>query len=115
MVKLEDWKGNRIKPGDTIVIVNTKPIFGASLLHLPNGDKVQITEDPPKHIWDIQEEYKVIGSEEYPCIELKTNGYTIVSSLYGAVWLVNDSSIIICIKDVSDNEQDYYMEYFKVK
>lgn len=112
---LTDWKGNRIKPGDTIIIVNTKPILGASYLNLPDGEKVQVTEEPPGYIWDIQEEYKVIGSEECPCIELKTNGYTIVSSLYGAVWLVNGSSVIICIKGVSDNEQDYYIEYFKVK
>lgn len=114
MVKLEDWKGNRIKPGDTIVIVRTKPAFDTVSITFSKRDEVLVRECAPDHIWEIIEELEVIGDENYPLIHTKVNGFSFISSAHAAVWLGHSSSSIVCIKGVSDNEQDYYTEYFKI-
>lgn len=111
-MKLTDWKGNEIKVGDTIVVVSTQPIFGASFIMFHDGSEIQITKEPPKYTWEAGEEYEVIGSDEYPMISTNMDGHSVMSPLSATIWMMDGSSDIICIKGVSDNEQDYYRWLF---
>lgn len=110
-MSLTDWKGNEIKSGDTLVIVKTKPLAkSAGILY--KGQYHEI-EKYPEHIWSVSEEMKVMGSDNYLMVQEYADGITVLSSLHGLIWLLEGSSTIICIKGVSDNEQEYYSEYFK--
>lgn len=109
-MELTDWKGNIINSGDTIVLVRTKPMFGAGFMLLPTGEYVQITEEPPEHIWQVIAEHKVTGAYPNLITQTEEQGFKFTTTLKNFLMLADG---VICIKGLSDNEQDYYTEYFK--
>lgn len=114
MEKLTDWKGNEIKPGHRVVQVRIKPLFGRSQLCLINNGKLQPLHDildEPEYIWEPLDEYLVQGNEEYMVIFTEQGPYTLATPL-SSLFLFKSDSIIICIKGFSDNEEDFYLNYF---
>lgn len=117
---IADWKGNAIKAGDTIVNVGTKPLFGKTTFGLmfvgKDGEKsfhkLSESEEPPQHIWNVLGEYKVVQRADKLYYVLKTDDITYFLDL-SMMLFGGQPDDIICIKGVSDNEQEYYAEYFK--
>lgn len=113
---MKDWAGNEITVGDTLVIVRTKPFLQPTRVGFFVDGKIEWQEDLPKgpdHCWDILGEHEVVEHEED--LYLRTGpdekGYYWNFQL---PWMGQPYDIT-CIKGKSDNEQEYFLEYFKVK
>ncbi len=109
-----DWKGNLIKAGDIVVRIGTQPLFGSQrfgLLDLKNGGFEQIGETyhPPENIWEVGPEYLIQEIDGKLFYEYGR----VLSSISMIYW--GQDSDIICIKGVSDSEEEYYLHYFKNK
>jgi len=118
---MKDWKGNDIKAGDTIVFVRTTPMFKNLGWMIPKGkgefDFYKSEIQPPEHCWEPSEyqtkehEGKLFyGSKEKASDGL--NYWMILDDFTINFWL--QPHTVICIKGVSDSEEEYYKEYFKV-
>ena len=118
---MKDWKGNDIKAGDTIVLVRTTPMFKNLGWMIPKGKgkfyfyKSEI--QPPEHCWEPSEyQTKEHEGKIYYTSGKSKDRYThwmILDEFTLKFWL--QTHTLICIKGVSDSEEDYYKEYFKVK
>jgi hypothetical protein len=111
-----DWKGNYIKPGQTLIFIRTKPIFSEQKMFIHNfstGENKQVGETVifKKNIWKIINEIDIWEDQnEVMFYTLKIKDNTVHIQLSEFLFTGN---CIVCIKDVSDNEQDYYTQYFK--
>lgn len=105
MGKITDWKGNEIKEGDSILLVSTK------------SSSILVTTEPPKDIWVIELEYTIISDcgRLLAAYGIRWNGFQrIFLEPLDSLSPENlKEGVILCIKGASDNEQDYYTEYFK--
>ncbi|MDO6737117.1 hypothetical protein [Wenyingzhuangia sp. 2_MG-2023] len=116
MENLTDWKGNKITAGQTLVLVRTKPIFGEMKLMLFDFkekmmEQIGETIVSPKHIWELGGEFKVWEDKRGTLFyTLKEDDYKCHIQLSSLFWMNN---AVVCIKGVSDNEKDYYTEFFK--
>lgn len=112
---MTDWKGNEIKEGHIIVIVRTKPFFTAArfgFLDFSNPSKgfeqVGETYKTPEYIWEPRWDMEVV-SLDGKLYYKSNNTYVDISMLN----FFKQDSDIICIKGISDNEQEYFLEHFK--
>lgn len=120
MDRITDWRGNEIKGGDTVITVATKPLFSEMHLYELGEEKGTILSSAkfPEHIWEPQTEYEIISKDDW--IGCKTTVFynqietTMISSIESLSADLLQRGVILCIKGVSDNEQDYYTEYFRV-
>lgn len=120
---MKDWKGNDIKPGDTVVHVRVKklPITTKLVVLDFENDTINVvgTNDTPAKDYD----WEVVGEREV--VSLDGRMYFQHTGTDGIVYRI-DTSIgdfmadpvlagteILCIKGVSDNETEYYLNYFK--
>lgn len=114
---MRDWKGNTIKPGDTIMIVETvqqKAYSKLSAIALAIGSYfIDVKPRKQKGWWPVVE-LKVI-----PCFFAGFTGEEPILVYFpdATAGLLNSESLpdhlVICIKGVSDNETEYYLNYFK--
>jgi hypothetical protein len=108
---MRDWKGNKIKPGDTIVIVETiqqKAYSKLSAFALAVGSYFADVEPRTKKGW-----WPVVELQVMPCImtgfkpEEEPALVCYPDGDYGIV-LPNRLSpnLVVCVKGISDNETD---------
>lgn len=118
---MKDWKGNKIKAGDTIVFVSTKPLFEDFGWMIPKGNGVfevlKLKDQPKEHCWEPRE-YKTQEKDGllfYTPAEEPTDGivrWFILDEF--SMKFFSQPGEILCIKGVSDNEEEYYKQYFNV-
>ncbi len=111
----EDWQGNQIVAGQTLVLVQTKPMFSESkmmLFDFKSGKMEQIgkTITYPKYVWEVGSEFKVWEDKNGTLFyTLQDEDYKIHIQLSSLLWMNNS---LVCIKGLSDNEEEYYTKYF---
>lgn len=123
---MTDWKGNEILEGMTIMRVSTKPLFnniryGFSFIG-ENGESSwnQVGEPvhTPDHIWEIQFEAvvvkrKIIMPDGNKKEALFYTPYKEMNYTFEVEFIdMAQPSDIVCIKGISDNEQEYFLQYF---
>ena len=112
----EDWQGNQIVAGQTLVLVRTEPMFSAMKMMIfdfkeQTSKQVGETIIPPKHIWELCGEFKVWEDKNGTLFyTLQEDDYKCHIQLSSLLWMNN---AVVCIKGISDKEQDYYTNYFK--
>ena len=116
---MQDWKGNKIEVGQTVIIVNVKSMFGGSKSQLmlmtekgfeKIGDETTL---PEGYQWTIVSENNIIPPSTNVTISMGEAPSEIPINQAG-LWLSVQPWQILCIKGVSDNYEEYYKEYFKV-
>lgn len=110
MKNYTDWAGNVIQEGDTLVLVRTKPVLGIMGFFIPSTGVHETIPDtePPLYIWQPVEEFLVRPG--YVVIQ-QQRGITNIMSLSIMMELIDPRSVV-CIKGKSDNETEYYLNYF---
>lgn len=113
---MKDWANNKISEGDTIVVVRTSPLIKSSsfcIMDFSIGKtEVLSTYTSPEYIWEIIGEFSVVkyGDKLYYQSKMEDMIYNFDLSMG---WRGQPSDLI-CIKGKSDNQEKYYLEYFKV-
>lgn len=114
---MTDWKGNIIQDRDTVVIYSTYTAprsFSFGFMDMTNGgkyeEKTRIDYPEEKYKWEFIREMLIENNGQYT-VELSENatmacGVSMLSIFYPEPYA-------ICIKGKSDNQENYYKEYFK--
>jgi len=95
---LTDWAGNEIRDGDTIMEIKIKEYRVIESYYPNDGFITQVDKLDPndyKYTWEV----------------IRETDYNTYLNKYGYI----GDSYIRCIKGLSDNEEAFYLEYFKVK
>lgn len=116
---MEDWKGNKIEVGQTILTINVKSITeGSRLVAMFRDDNgvwheldTKYPVEPKQYLWEIQRQ--AVITEQNSCMTISFGDAPsqisidhIDSFCHAQPWQ------IIAIKWISDNEQEYYDWYF---
>ena len=111
---MKDWEENIIKNGDTIVEIRTSPLFNeAQMMMLHNGKATPIgpTIKMPERLWEVVSEHLVTEINNTLYAEREYEGKTKFTVHFKLI--EHPMNNIICIKGVSDNENDYYLTHHK--
>jgi hypothetical protein len=124
-----DWKGNEIKVGDVVQLVHVNS--GGWIVALSFEELKTKKPTPETYEWEIKTEFTVAPPRR-KCETQRNDGGTITLSfgiptnieykpdecplddLQDAMFHITMDGSIICIKGVSDNQEEYYTEKFKV-
>lgn len=116
----KDWKGNLIQPGDVIFPVATKPFFSGGRIVLMDFSTNDRSKDKTlhewkalEHVWYPGQKYKVIDAGEGALRFETLNSDITVNVCWYFMQFGMQTDTIFCIEGKSDNEQEYYTEYFK--
>jgi hypothetical protein len=96
MEPIFDWKGNEVKPGDEVCIIQT---IDRQMFTLAGQDPA-----PDKPCWHVGAYYKV--DADY-CITSVFEDYTFTQFLKSALLFTDMSCNILAIKGVSDQKPTY--------
>lgn len=112
---MRDWKGNIISDGDTVLFIRTTPVFSRMSLVIPddNGLQTIATQESRKYLWDVESEIVIFDKGGALFYETERDGYKFVLPIEGPFNRVSQS-YVVCIKGKSDNEEEYYNNFFKV-
>ena len=108
----EDWQGNKIEGGQTIVIVQTRPSVEAGVFGFLHGDdfiKLGPDEEQSNYIWEVLEEHK-IWKDSYGILMCTVEENNCMISMRLSIMKLENE--VLCIKGLSDSEKDYYTYYF---
>lgn len=114
---MKDWKGNDIDVGHTIVIVRVGSMFdGATPVFISLKDDTMEIGDPlPKtYVFERNERIKVTEWSRLVMLGAEPSDDTVNEIPINQLdFFINVQPWeILCIEGVSDNEQDYYLNYF---
>lgn len=117
---MKDWKGNEIKIGDTISSYYYKCLFGGSEIvrfDPENGFKQERVGKTPEFCWVLSSRFIVTPpSNSLTIAETDESIGEIPINMADSDWVLPQKHLMcLCIEGVSDNEQDFFEEYFKVK
>ncbi len=106
---MTDYLGNEIKEGMTILTIRVKSQYGERGI-IFNGIYTKDEIQPPSEMWDIlQESYvqKRKGGRLWRCDSVE--GQTYMSLLNDtSPFCFLDKGVIVAIKGVSDNQEQYF-------
>lgn len=95
--KVEDWQNNVINKNDTVSIYRIK-------------DK-----DTGKYCWEKLTEFSIKDCFLFLGVVITIDKTEFVKPLLEVIKPFSESSeFAVCIKEVSDNRDDFYLNYFKV-
>ena len=111
---MQDWKGNKIEVGQTVLIVNVKSMFGGCksqfTIMTENGLQNVGGEiiSPESHQWNIVSEANITPPSANATISIFTGeGASEIPINQIDLWLSVQPWQILCIEGVSDNCEDY--------
>jgi hypothetical protein len=117
---MKDWQGNQIKIGDTISAYYYKHFFGGSKLVAFIEDKDGFSEVPmgisPEFRWALAQRFKVVPPSNE--IILSTNeglGEVGINMVDSCLVLPQKHLMCLCIEGVSDSQELFFEDYFKVQ
>lgn len=119
---MTDWKGNIIEVGHTVVTVAVdNPFAGATMVFgfiTADGEHIQYDSAPIKkeHLWIPTGEYKII--EGNTVTSYNDDFHHEVPIQFIDTWIPTSNflnQLIWCIKGMSDNQEEYYLNYFKAE
>src|SRR5687767_1741613 len=116
-IMLTDWKGNKIKAGDTVVIYRTKeqepPSMRMAIIDFstPDSKLIYLTPEPEKkklkeYTWDYVNEFgPLFEMEDHDGLYFKTkvDEITCIIDIRAERFFYDDDEVI-CIKGKSDSE-----------
>ena len=109
---MQDWKGNEIEVGQTVLIVNVKSMFSGSksqfTIMTENGlqNVGEQTISPESHQWNIVSEANITPPSADVVISMGEDASEIPINQID-LWLSIQPWQILCIEGVSDNCEDY--------
>lgn len=116
---MQDWKGNKIEVGQTVLIVNVKSMFSGSksqfmIMTKKGFEKIgEETILPEGYQWTVVSENNITPPSKNVTISMGDAPSEIPINQI-SLWLSVQPWQIVCIKGISDNNEDYYNEHFKV-
>lgn len=113
---MKDWKGNEICQGDIAVVVNTGSIFDGAVpvMTVIKDDKEHIFKGEPlkkQYLWEPSSRYLITEPGNVFSISLNDKPSTIPINHVDS-YLTTQPWQILCIEGKSDNQDEYYREYF---
>lgn len=107
---MKDWKGNEITVGQTLLKVRVKDYFGGGKVFLldTNGNHEQLSFITPHgYQWTIIDKAIVEPAGTTCHLSFTDNPSRIPINLLD-IWLTPQACEIICIKNISDVEKEYF-------
>ena len=114
---MEDWKGNKIQVGHTVIVVSTGSIFEGSkpclLIITENGLKKVFEGEPIKksYSFDVSAKYFITEPSNNLKISMSHKPSEIPIN-HIDFWVSKQPWQIVCIEGISDNKDEYYKDYF---
>lgn len=117
---MKDWKGNEIQVGHTVLVVMTRSMFSGGTLSTFFKDKFGNTElielGTVKNDYLFETVSKAKVAEYKETLTWSEEGDPIDLGEIPINWLgfvlPTNGRTIICIEGISDNQEDYYLDYF---
>lgn len=115
---MKDWKGNEIKPGDIVVVVGVRSMMEGArmgLMELNSEGVLNWVEGcvsdpiPRQFLWEPGPEYEILD---------EGNGiymgplFSQIPINHAEFHITVQPWDILCIKGVSDDKDEYYLNYF---
>lgn len=116
---MEDWKGNKVEVGQTVLVIATGNMFEGSSIHVMICDgethqEVYKSEPLPKsYSFDIMEKYLITEPSSSISHHLLAEINEMPINCADG-FIIKQPYIIIAIEGISDNRDEYYTEYFKL-
>lgn len=116
---MEDWKGNEIKVGQTVLVVSTGNIFEGSkpcvLMMTENGLEKVFEGEPIKksYSFDISAKYFITEPGNNLTLSYGDKPSEVPINQID-FWVNRQPWQIVCIEGISDNKDEYYKEHFKI-
>ena len=117
---MKDWQGNDIKEGQTLIAVAIKPAeqMSAPIIIDPASGEVRMVQamafKGPAYIWYPYIRAEVIDRAGELCLSIysRHQGAYIAAPIQMVEEVKNDF-VEFCIEGVSDNEEEFFKNYFK--
>ncbi len=116
---MTDWKGNEIEPGQTVLLVSIKSQFAGSEMKwgimMPDKTMHYITPVimPEENKWEVRYEYQITEPGFRSAFSLEENKGEIPINIID-VWIRPQPHQIVCIKGISDSQEEFFRAYFEV-
>lgn len=116
---MEDWKGNKIQVGHTVIVVSTGSMFEGSkpclMIMTENGIEKVFEGEPIKksYSFDISAKYLITHPSNNLTISMNDKPSEVPIN-HIDFWVCKQPWQIVCIEGISDNKDEYYKDYFSV-
>jgi hypothetical protein len=114
---MEDWKGNKIQVGHTVIVVSTGSMLEGSrpclLMMTENGMEKVFEGEPIKksYSFDVSAKYFITEPSNNLTISMNDKPSKVPINHIG-FWISKQPWQIVCIEGISDNKDEYYKDYF---
>ena len=114
---MEDWKGNKIQVGQTVIVVSTGSMFEGLkpclLMMTENGLEKVFESEPIKksYSFDISAKYFITEPSNNLTISMGDKPSEVPIN-HIDFWISKQPWQIVCIEGISDNKDEYYNDYF---
>lgn len=99
-----DWKGNEVKEGDEICIVQIKERHYKSVLMMPNGENIVFNIPEEKEIWEVGKSQLVFKHNGKLAIEQSSENFNLTLYLNTFLIFINEGYHLWAIKGLSDSK-----------
>lgn len=121
---MKDWKGNKIQIGQTVLKINFKDMFGGSKSRLiinfyGEDGKIHtqhVGEDviaPEGYQWTVSSKFLITKPSNEMTICFSSECKSEIPINCAGMWIATQPWEVLCIEGISDNEEDFFKEYFK--
>jgi len=114
---MEDWKGNKIKVGHTVIVISTGSMLEGSkyclFMRTENGLEKVFEGEPIKKSYSFDISAKYLITEPGNNLTISMNGKLSEVPINHIDFLIcKQPWQIVCIEGISDNKDEYYKDYF---
>lgn len=109
---MKDWKGNEIKIGQTIIVVEVINEDAGAIFSLVNDPTGKEYITGTNYCWKPRMEVEVLDYDDL--VDLDDSAWKQSPINLLSIAICKQDWEIICIKGVSDSEEEYYKHKFSV-
>lgn len=120
---MKDWKGNEIKIGQVILRINFKDMFGGcksrigfSFMDANGNPHWKFGEEfinPEGYQWTIQDKFLITEPSDIISICFSSEATSKIPINMMKNWICTQPWQVLAIEGSSDNEKDFFENYFK--
>lgn len=112
---MRDWKGNKIKVGDTVLIyrfLKTIPV-SESVASFEAQYETEIEKPTSQYVWELSEMYEILPETNFT-VYICNSSENAISIDYINSIITKRNNHAVCIKGKSDNRVDFMTHYFTI-
>ena len=120
---MKDWKGNEIQVGQTVLRINFKSMFGGNKSRFgfiftdANGKQhYRMAEEfisDMEYQWTIQDRFLITEPSNVISISFSSEVASKTPINISESWMSPQPWQVLAIEGISDNEEEFFKEYFK--